>query len=73
MSGSTPFSELKIGSESLSYVENAKVLAWPVGLFILGSLKRFGFDKSELPIVFYSDLRPVLEYMLPLFGIQVLL
>ena len=80
-----PFSDLKIGSESLAYVEKAKVLGmwlqndlkWDTQvsnmlvkanrrLFMLRSLKKFGFDKDELLVVYKSYLRPVLEYVAPI-------
>ncbi len=80
-----PFSDLKIGSESLAYVDKAKVLGmwlqndlkWDTQvsnmlvkanrrLFMLRSLKKFGFDKDELLVVYKSYLRPVLEYVAPI-------
>lgn len=80
-----PFSDLKIGTEPLSYVNKAKVLGmwlqndlkWDTQvsnmlvkanrrLFMLRSLKKFGFDMDELLVVYKSYLRPVLEYAAPI-------
>ncbi len=75
------FTELKIGEESLAYVNKAKILGvwlqndlkWDAHvhnmlvsanrkLFMLRTLKKFGFDKNELIVVLKSYLRPVMEY-----------
>jgi hypothetical protein len=74
-------SDLRIGDESLPYVDKAKVLGlwlqndlkWDAHvndmltranrrLFMLRTLKKFGFDQNELTIVLKSYLRPILEY-----------
>ena len=74
-------SNLKIGSDPLSHVTEAKVLGvylqndlkWDTQinnmimkanrrLFMLRTLKRFGFDKDELCVVYSGYVRPILEY-----------
>ena len=73
--------DLKIGSDKLEYVDQAKILGlgfqndlkWQIQvdvmlkkankrLFMLRSLKRFGFDQEELTVVYKSYVRPVIEY-----------
>ena len=72
---------LRIGTEQLSCVTEAKVLGlylqnnlkWDLQvdnmlqkankrLFMLRSLKHFGFDRDELRVVYGSYVRPILEY-----------
>ncbi len=74
-------SDLRIGTEPLSYVTEAKVLGvflqdnlkWDTQvnnmlkkankrLFMLRSLKKFGFDRDELCVVYCGYVRPILEY-----------
>ena len=76
-----PQRDLKIGTEPLSYVTEAKVLGlwlqndlkWNVQvdkmlskansrLFMLRTLKRFGFTAEELSVVYGGYVRPILEY-----------
>jgi hypothetical protein len=73
--------DLRIGTEPLSYVTEAKVLGvllqndlkWDSQvnnmlkkanrrLYMLRSLKKFGFDKEELCVVYSGYVRPILEY-----------
>ena len=73
--------DLRIGSEPLSYVNEAKVLGlylenslkWNTQvdnmlkkankrLFMLRTLKRFGFSSDELRVVYGGYVRPILEY-----------
>ena len=73
--------DLKIGSDKLEYVDQAKILGlwlqndlkWQTQvdvmlkkankrLFMIRSLKRFGFDQEELTVVYKSYARPVIEY-----------
>ena len=72
---------LRIGSDPLSYVSEAKVLGvylqndlkWNTQvnnmlmkanrrLFMLRTLKHFGFDRDELRVVYGGYVRPILEY-----------
>ena len=76
-----PHRDLRIGTEPLSYVTEAKVLGlwlqnnlkWNVQmdamlkkansrLFMLRTLKRFGFSTQELGVVYSGYVRPILEY-----------
>ena len=76
-----PHRDLKIGTEPLSYVSEAKVLGlwlqndlkWNVQvdkmltkansrLFLLRTLKRFGFTPEELKVAYSGYIRPILEY-----------
>ena len=73
--------DLRIGTDSIPYVSEAKVLGlwlqsdlkWSVHIqkllekankkmFLLRTLKRFGFGPSELSAVYTGYIRPVLEY-----------
>ena len=73
-----PQPDLKIGKSVLAFVSTAKVLGvwlqndlkWDTQvnknaakrLFMLLSLKRFGFNKSEVVTVYKGYIRPLLEY-----------